>query len=247
MRRLFLILVACAPSFAVTLSTLAGCNGTLYSGTASASCQSSPQTYASASADLTTLSVDVVTASTPAGTSGALAELYGVFELTVMGGSGEAFVDPQLSANLLLNGEFTNYAEAAFTNSVGDGCKAVEGDGTIGQNTCIPTTMPVVFGKPEIVYLSLYAEAELLPGTYYPYDTASAGVDGLLFYNASGQPLNDVTYTLVAAPSSGPMPSFAPLSSVTPTPEPGLFPLLAAMACAALIARKRLRKIFPGR
>jgi hypothetical protein len=50
---------------------------------------------------------------------------------------------------------------------------------------------------------------------------------GFVFY-ANGQVLNDVTY------------------SFTPAPEPGMFPLLAAMACAALIAHKRLRSPHPN-
>jgi len=230
MRRLFLILIACASCFADTLSTSVTCDGNVYTGTSSASCNSSDAS-ASAQAFSATLSVNTnVSTNDFLGTSSAQAGIYGTYLLTVTGGSGDAFADPQLSTELELgdNGIFQNYASASLTNSSG-GCEVMDGDGNPYQNNCTPTSVPFVFGTPQALYLSVFADTQIQVGDIRLYDQASAVDEGFVFYGLNGQVLNNITYSFV------------------PAPEPGMFPLLAAIACAALIARPRLAKRRRGR
>jgi hypothetical protein len=232
MRRLFLILAACAPGFASTVvNTLAGCDGVIDFGTASASCEVSLQTSASAEASTATLSVDTTVNASPPGISSAEASLSGAYVLTVTGGSGDAFAEPQLSTELELGTDsvFRNYASVGLANASG-GCTAMAGNGNPFLNTCTPTAVPFVFNTPQVLFLIMFAETQIQPGAIRDYDSASAAEAGFVFYGANGQVLNGVTY------------SFVPVSSFIPTPEPGMFPLLAAMACAVPIARRRRRR-----
>jgi hypothetical protein len=227
MRHLFLVLAACACSFADTLVTSVTCDGVTYNGSGSASCNSS-DANASAEAFSATLSVNTnVSTDDFLGTSSAQAGLYGTYLLTVTGGSGDGFADPQLSTELELgdNSVFQNYASASLTNSSG-GCEVTDGDGNPYQNNCTPTSVPFVFGTSQALYLSVFADTQIQVSDIRLYDQASAADAGFVFYGVNGQVLNDVTYTFV------------------PAPEPSTLPLSAAMACAAFIARKRLPR--PG-
>jgi hypothetical protein len=232
MRRLFLLLVACVPGFADTLSTSVTCNGVTYNGTASASCTDSD---ASASASSGNQMVGVFVLTDPGGSSQASASLSGVYELTVFGGSGDGFAAPELSASSGFDGAGADsQAQESLMNSSGAGCYATSLEGGMLETNCTSTSLPFVFGVPETLTLSMNASAFSL-GFYESYPiTGGAGGVGFAFYDVNGNPL-PATYT------------FVPASSTAPTPEPGMFPLLAAMACAALIARRRLRKSFPGR
>ena len=225
--RHLLILAACACSYADTLVTSATCDGVTYNGSASASCNSS-DANASAEAYSATLSVNTnVSTDDFLGTSAAQAGLYGTYLLTVTGGTGDGFAEPQLSTELELgdNGIFQNYASASLTNSSG-GCEVMDGDGNPYQNDCTPTSVPFVFGTTQALYLSVFADTQIQVSDIRLYDQASAGDAGFVFYGVNGQVLNDVTYTFV------------------PAPEPSTLRLFAAMACAAFIARKRLPR--PG-
>jgi hypothetical protein len=233
MRRLFLILVACAPGFAQTLSTAATCNGVTYYGTFSASCGESNTTNASASSGGGF--VDALASSLASDSSSASASFSEAYILTVMGGIGDGFADPGLSAGGdSFGAEDVAYSSAALYSNSG-GCEA-SGDPLppYSFSTCGPTSMSFVFGVPQTVDIDLSATATSGPGYEDPGVNGGAGIGGFSFYDANGNPLNGVTYTFVPAP---PPP--------TPTPEPGMFPLLAAIASAALIARKRLRRSFP--
>jgi len=222
MRRLFLILVACTPGFANlvgSVSTLAQCDGVLYFGNYAVSCESSDAS-ASAEALLATLSVNV----SASGNAQGEATLYTSYELTVMGGIGDGGADPQLSAaGSFSDPQYNGFAMELLSGNSGS-CEAFASDGNPFQTSCTPASAPFVFGVPQTLNLSLYADANSGPGYE---NSASAGGVGFVFY-ANGQVLNDVTYTF------------------TPAPEPGMFPLLAAMACAALIAHKRLRSPHPN-
>jgi len=230
MRRLFLILVACAPGFADTLNTSVTCNGVTYNGTASASCA---DPNASASASSGNQMVGIYLLSDPGGSSLASASLSGVYELTVFGGSGDGFAAPELSASSEFDGAGADsQAEESLTNSSGGGCSASSFYGGMLETNCTSTSLPFVFGVPETLTLSMDASG-FSSADYETYPiTGGAGGVGFAFYDVNGNPL-PATYT------------FVPASSTTPTPEPGMFPLLTTIACAALIARKRLRKSFP--
>ena len=231
MRRLFLILVACAPTFAQSVSTSATCNGVTYYGTASASCGSQGT---AASAEWQGFYVDASASSYNGGSSSASVSFSGAFILTVMGGTGDGFADPGLSAGGdSFGAEATAFASASLEASSG-GCQATGGpQPPYSFSTCTPTSMSFVFGIPQTLGISLSANATSGSGYDDPGVVGGASTGGFSFYDVNGNPLNDVTYTFVPAPPP------------TPTPEPGMFPLLAAMACASLIARKRLRKSFP--
>ena len=229
MRLLVLILVACASGFADLLDTSATCNGVTYSGTDSASCGAGTYASASAEANLAGLYVTVWVTSYTGYTSAASASLTGDYVLTVMGGSGDGFAEPQLYAAGGNEGaEAVGWSQESLGNSSG-GCEVDGPNEGFPYSTCTPTSLPFVSGIPQTLDLSMYADATSGPG--YPDNGVGSGAGGVgfVFYDVNGQPLSGVTYTF------------------TPTPEPGMFPLLAAMACAALIARKRLRKSRPGR
>jgi hypothetical protein len=88
-------------------------------------------------------------------------------------------------------------------------------------------SIPFVFGVPQMLTLSEFADAEAGPYFYGVPDVG--GMAGLLgfSFSAYGQPLNGVTYTFVPA-------------NQTSVPEPASLPL-TALACAALIAIARCR------
>jgi hypothetical protein len=234
MRRLFLILVACAPSFAATLSALAQCDGVLYFGTTGLASGGGEINYAYCASSDASASAEALSATpslnvSASGNAQGQATLYALYELTVMGGIGDGFAEPQLSAA----GSFSDpqypqnfgYATELLSGNSGS-CEAIAGAGNPYQDSCTPTSVSFVFGIPQTLNLSLYAGAA--SGLGYENSASTGGV-GFVFYNVNGQLLNDVTYTF------------------TPAPEPGMFPLLAAMFCAALIARRQLRKSFPSR
>ena len=117
-------------------------------------------------------------------------------------------------------------ASSSLLNSSGAGCEAGAAGSGLPSTDCNPTSLPFVFGVPQTLTLSLEAYAA---SAYGVLAGGSAGSPAYFsFFSVSGQQLSGVTYTFTPVPA--------------PVPEPGMFPLLAAMACAAPIACKRLRK-----
>jgi hypothetical protein len=228
MRRLVLILVACVPGYANMLSTSATCNGVAYYGSGSASCGEGSDTDASATSG--DQSVNVSVSSVPGSSSSASAASFGVYILTATGDSGDGFAYPTLGASSGFDGAgAAGGGEVSLVNSSGDGCSAYSSDGGGLEDNCTSTSLPFVFGIPETLYLSLDASA-FSSADYDTYPVgAFAGIQPMMFsfYDGYGQSLGNVTYTFA------------------PAPEPGMFPLLAAIACATLIARMRRRKSRP--
>ena len=209
MRRFIPILFACASGFAGTIQTSVTCDGVTYFGSGSASCGDNQNVGASALA--TDQFVDVGVFNAPLNSASAWALFSMDYVLTVFGGSGDGFAEPQLEAL-----SAPNFGQDSSAAGADLGCEALA-EGGDRYNTCTPTSLPFVFGVPQTLTLSMDAQAT---ASNYGYDSmeANAGFGGFWFY-VNGQPF-DATYTF------------------TPVPEPGMFPLLAAMACAALIAKR---------
>jgi hypothetical protein len=223
MRILALVLLVSIPTVAATLELeeTTTCEGVGY-----------PGNPASCSASLfTNYLVYAVSAEANAGLAeareydgGASAFVFGDFVLTVTGGSGDGFLDPLLQAYTTSSGSGAAGAQASlYEPSSGYGCSS---SSTV---PCGPMSLPFVFGVPEILNLTLIADAVGAPGDAY----AIATYGPFEFFDASGQPLSDVSY------------SFVPVGEV---PEPGTL-LLAAMACGALIAcdQRRRKRLHNGR
>jgi hypothetical protein len=229
MRRLVLILVACASGLANTLSTSVTCDGVTYYGSGSTSCGDAGAT---ASADSGDLFVDAFVSSLTGGYSSASASFSGEYVLTVMGGSGDGFADPLLSAGGDSFGAEDVASSSASLGGSSGGCQATGGPlPPYSSSTCTPTSLSFVFGIPQTLDISLSANAT----SGFDYDDpgveGSAGAGGFSFYDVNGNPLPNATYTLVP---------------FTPTPEPDMFPLLAVMACAAAARLYRCDRFAPA-
>ena len=155
------------------------------------------------------------------GSGGADASLTGDYILTVTGGYGNGYAEPEflIGASSLGNGG----GEASV--SLG-GCwlQTV----FVPPGPCPQTSVAFVFGVPQTLTLSEDAEADTLgswAGTA-PEVGGMVQLDGFSFITAYGQPLSGIAYTFVPGEA---------------TPEPGTLPLLTAMACAAFIAFKLRR------
>ena len=232
MRRLFPILVACTPDFANTVSTTVTCNAVTYNDYLLRFLRGLE--YHKRLCFFGGGFVDALASSLADESSSASASFSGAYILTVMGGIGDGFADPGLSAaGDSFGAQDVAYSSAALYSNSG-GCEA-SGDPLppYSFSTCGPTSLSFVFGIPLTLDIDLSANATSGFGYEDPGVNAGAGIGGFSFYDVNGNPLNDITYTFFPAPPP------------TPTPEPGMFPLLAAVACAALIARKRIRKSFP--
>jgi hypothetical protein len=216
MRRFVMILAASASAFASTVDPSVTCDGVTDGGGSSVSCETT-NANASAEASLAGQFVDVWAWSNTGGTSSASASLSMSFIFTVFGGSGNGSADPQMYVSGDAEGsEIYSWASASM------GCDTwVTGSGQ-PISTCTPTSVPFVFGIPQTLTLSLDAGATSGPG--YPGGVSgSAGFGGLALF-IDGEPAGGATYTLTPV--------------AAPIPEPGMFPLLAMMACATLAARQ---------
>ena len=163
------------------------------------------------------------------GSSSASASFTEGFILTVTGGSGDGYAEPlfALSAGGSSEG-FQGFGEASA--SLG-GC-ALQTNGA-PPGTCSPMSVPFVFGVPQMLTLSESTSADVLSPWSEPSSLAygNASMTGFEFFDANGQPLNGVSY------------SFVSTGQPSGVPEPGTFPILTTMACAALIAFARRRRI----
>ena len=120
-----------------------------------------------------------------------------------------------------------------MSNSSGYGCY-VEGF-KITTTNCNDRSLPFVFNTPQTITVSEEAGGFAI-GADGVFGQESAGAVGpeygsesFAFFNAQGQPLYGVSYTLVPG--------------VAPAPEPGTLPLVGGgIACAALIALRRRRR-----
>jgi hypothetical protein len=158
------------------------------------------------------------------GDSSAEASLTGDYILTVTGGYGSGYAEPEF----MMGSNGFGDGEGQAIVSLG-GCYVESSMGGPAPG-CPPTSVAFVFGVPQTLALSEYAQGGAA-GWGTPEDGAEAGLFGFSFITAYGQPLSGITYTFV--------PTDQPPSAM---PEPGTLPLLNAMACAAFIAFKRRRR-----
>jgi len=220
MRGFVLILFAAVPLFGGTVSTSVTCDGVTYEGSDTASCGSLLGTGASAQVSWMSVNATAWTGFS-GGDSSAYASLTGDYILTVTGGYGSGYAEPEF---LMASGGFHGYGGASA--SLG-GC-SVESSMGRGAAGCPPTSVAFVFGVPQTLAFSESAEGGAA-GSGTPEDGGSAELYSFLFFSSYGQPLSGITYSFVDQPPSA-------------TPEPGTLPLLTAMACAAFIAFKRRRR-----
>lgn len=234
MRGFVLVFFASISLFGGTVDTSATCDGVTYQGSDSASCGNQyADASAQAQASLTSMSVYasaqtwMPTWGVSAGSSSATASLSQDFILTVTGGYGDGYAQPEFSL-----GSHSYFGVGWGTASISlGGCSEFSSGG--GQGVPCPTTsVAFVFGVPQTLTLSESAWAGA-GGYFYGVGTVGglAGLDGFSFSGWG----SSVTYTFVPAPPP------------SPTPEPGTL-ALTAMACAALIAfagrrRSRDRKV----
>lgn len=197
---------AAAFATAATISTSATCDGVTTVGTSSAMC-SDGRSFASAgiSGSLQVLTfpsfftvfvdagpLNVLPGSAVASASASFSE-EAVF--TVSGGTGNGFFYP-----------------CVFATSHNGGSASI-GFGTF-SGPCLPPgstffgEQPFIFGVPQIVQITAQGS---VPGASFRELTASATLGPILFLDSSGNPLPNVTYTLV---DSVPEPSSRSLLSV---------------------------------
>lgn len=223
----FLISVLCVsiPLCAGTLQTSASCPGSYVVGTDSASCETSDGTGASATAGL------YVGAKAWTGVSGdsssASASFVEYYLLTVTGGYGMAYAAPLLYVGGDAEGDL---AQAWGSASLGDCQLRSYGGGS--PPPCDWSSIKFEFGTP--LPLTLSESAGASGGPYGPTREVdgSAFFSGFAFFDLSGNPLSGINYDLSV---TDPPPA--------PTPEPGMSPLFAAMACAVLTVFRRRRRI----
>ena len=159
-----------------------------------------------------------------AGSTSATASLTWDFILTVTGGYGDGYAEPELSVGADSYGG-VGWGDASA--SLG-GCWMNASGGT-PPGGCSPTSVAFVFGVPQT--LTLFESADASAGYFYgvPPVGGAASMSGFEFFKAYGQPLSGFTYT------------FVPADQPSATPEPDTL-ALAAMACAFLIAFERRRR-----
>lgn len=216
MRSLFSFLFVCVPVFASTIEmSIATCNGVSYEAADYAACGSSNTPGAFAAA------YEGFASAGEWGGGSASASFTADYVLTVTGGSGNGFMDPDLMTfGDSWGGQAIAGASASLEGSSG-GCEAnAAGEGPPNNlgSTCDPTSVAFVFGVPQILTLSLSAIASGGEDTLVSGD---AYYGPLLFFYDNGQPISGVTYTFVPV--------------VEPTPEPGTL-LVTAMACIVFVA-----------
>jgi hypothetical protein len=229
MRGFVLVLFAAVPLFGGTVYTSATCDGVTSGGSGDTSFCSGNDGIGGASAGVlladwyvyANAGSDLGAASSMSAT----ASLSQYFILTVTGGSGDGYAEPQ---QLYAVGGHPSNGEGWASASLG-GCAFGSSEDVEPPQYCPWWSVPFVFGAPQTLTLSESASASVGPlGT----ESAAAGfVGGFLFFNAQGQQLSGITYTFV--------PTDQPPSA---TPEPGTLPLLSAVACAAFIAFKLRRR-----
>jgi hypothetical protein len=229
-RRLVSVFLACIPLSASTIElSVATCNGVSYQATDYAAC-GSPTTagpFAAAYAGF------AMAGEADGGDSSA--SFTADYALTVTGGSGSGFMDPDLlTYGDNWGGQAFASASASLEGSSG-GCEASAAGGGLPNNmgsTCSPTSVAFVGGVPEILTLSLSATASGAENTSVEGETYYGQLE---FFDSNGQPMS-VTYT------------FAPVVEATPEPGTLLLTGLACVAFAALVGARgkvRVGPLFP--
>ncbi len=230
MHRLLIVFLATGISgFSASFGVEVTCNGMNYFGYDSVSCGSFLTAFADAETSPSGgVSVDVGAA--PGYSSSASASFTEDYVLTMTGGSGAAFAEPSMGA---YGGAFDNDFRAAgyatVSNSSGYGCY-VEGF-KITTTNCNDRSLPFVFNTPQTITVSEEAGGSAIGADgVFGYEFSGAWgpeIGGFAFFNAQGQRLDGVSYTLVPGV----------------VPEPGTLPLAGGgIACAALIALRRRRR-----
>jgi hypothetical protein len=215
MRVLLSVLLACLPSFAGTIYVSAGCSGEVTTYTSdSASCGSEYTIGASAEAEEGYVTAGAWSPGNGgASASASFTEDY-VFTAWLIG-SGDGFAEPLMDVS------------ASSFGGLGASASASLGGCDLGGNAinCPWDSVPFESGVPQILTLSLGADAWV--NDYGVVFASAQGGGGFDLFDTNGNPVGmDGVY------------SFDPV----PAPEPGTLPLLTGMACAAIIAVKRLRQ-----
>ena len=218
MSRTLLFLFALGSASAATIVTTATCVASsgsyTYSGSTGASCQigayPNGEVIAQASASMTHVSIYTTVAgyggpwgpNGPYGYAYAYAHYSATFEFTVTGGSGSGFVTADLSSW----GDH-GYGSASFTSSPASG---------------YGSSITFTYDVPEIVNLDL--EARTGGGAVWGA-AAYADFNGFRFFDANGDPLSNVDFSMTELEAA--------------TPEPGSFAACGLLLSVLLFVRRR--------
>lgn len=104
-------------------------------------------------------------------------------------------------------------------------CEAGYNGNPFGYTTCTPTSLTFTFGVPQTVTIS--ANAWAYTGPMYAADVSGGASYGGFYIYVNGEPCDGASFTLVPGEA---------------VPEPGMFPVLAALACAGLMLHRQQRR-----
>jgi hypothetical protein len=186
----------------------ATCDGITTSSTGGAFCNDG-RFMASASASPRSVSVDAGFLSLMSGGGGADASFTDDYVFTVTGGTGDGFFYPCFSGRASVDGLGEGFFGGIYEYVQGINCSRP-----------VPHAIPFTFGVPKIVHYSIGASAS--PSFHRGEENVVLSFDGILFFDPSGNPLPNVTYTLVS----------------TPVPEPSALALLSVGLMLLLLVRR---------
>ena len=209
MLRTVALLAALASASGATISSVT-CNGVSITGLGSLSCGSpnfTTPSFASAAISglFVTATVGAQLLNDVAGSAAASASINGTFSFTVDGGTGGGFFLPCLFAGRDSSPRASGSGSALF----GPFSASPVGKGVVNMCQGTPpfaTGRAFVFGVPQIFELSIGASASGAVAPSMPLFVAASGEAGFgltgspfLFWDAAGNPLSNVTYTLTEA------------------------------------------------
>lgn len=223
MCRFAVFILACGWAGATTISTSTTCDGDTVQGTSSAGCNDG-QIQATATAGPTTAEVSILRYGGTA-TASASATFSETVSFTVNSGPAGLFFRPCVFAEGDEYGPGNGYAQATATF----GGVSVMSGSPMSQDSCSSgmfeaPMVPVSIGvaQLETLYLSSTDNVSSMPaGDSLPMGMAQ--FNGFQFFNAQGQPVYDVSYSLVGVP------------------EPNLLAGVALIGSAMLLRRPKQR------
>lgn len=182
---LFLTLVVGCASPA-TISTSATCDGATTFGTTSARCKTS-DAFADATAGPFGVSVFVETGIERRFQASASAYFSDTYDFTITGGNGQGMFEPCIQ----LHGYPPSYSVGMSFGSFG---YSISGRSVPLFNTCDPGygKMPFTFDVPQIIAVSASGRAD------NGDSDGSVQLTLIRFFDLSGNPLSNITYTLVS-------------------------------------------------
>jgi hypothetical protein len=180
---------------AATINTTATCDGVTTVGTDSASCDDG---HFEARAGVSSTSAGASAMFLPSSPpdfrgGGAQASFSDDYVFTVTGGTGAGFFVPCLSGST----DAEASAGASF-GSIALGLFAFQRNSTCNGPPFFFGQLPFSFGVQQIVHFTISASAGPSPLRGSAFGMAS--FDGILFFDTSGHPLSNITFTLVEVP-----------------------------------------------